>query len=603
MRRYGIDYYLVGGRAFYAQQEIYDIVNLLRAVASPCDELALAGTLRSPMFGLLDETLYWLSRHAGGLSGGFWGLAEGDGRLLDPITTEEQLRLRFAAETLGRLRAMKDRLPVARLLHEALALTGYDALLLAEFLGERKLANLHKLIEQARRFDAAGIFTLADFITQLAQFVARQPDEPMAATQPESVNAVRLMSIHQSKGLEFPVVVVVDVARSRRGSSEAVAFSRQLGPMVQCRDCIGGFDLFMQADLDEDLAEFTRLFYVATTRAADYLIVSSGLEDIGQSGGPWLELLRRRFDIETGAVADDPQRLLAKVIHREPELPNTGALRAGRPDLRKAIDKARKLALAGGAGVPESLQPVPLDRAAQRRFSFSRLHGTMQDEAAEGAGLGSKDEKSAAAIFETSACDGGSTRTGELDPVELGILVHAVLADLAGGSDDRRATVEALVRKHASLLLPDAQGLDEPIDMVVQLASSPRWASMRAAARRYVELDFLLAWPPGNREAQAPCLQGVIDCLYEDVDGGWRLLDYKTNRISPATLAATVQTYEMQMYVYAAAVERIFKRPPVEIVLNFLRGGHEHRFAWDAVASQGMEDLVSRTIQQARGPA
>ena len=72
LRRYGIDYYLVGGHAFYAQQEIYDIVNLLRAVASPCDEVSLAGILRSPMFGLLDETLYRLSKHDGGLSGGFW---------------------------------------------------------------------------------------------------------------------------------------------------------------------------------------------------------------------------------------------------------------------------------------------------------------------------------------------------------------------------------------------------------------------------------------------------------------------------------------------------------------------------------------------------
>ena len=115
----------------------------------------------------------------------------------------------------------------------ALEKTGYDALLLAEFLGERKLANLHKLIEQARQFDAAGIFTLADFITQLAQFVARQPDEPLAATQPESINAVRLMSIHQSKGLEFPVVVVVDLDRPRRGPTGAVAFTPQLGPMVR----------------------------------------------------------------------------------------------------------------------------------------------------------------------------------------------------------------------------------------------------------------------------------------------------------------------------------------------------------------------------------
>ena len=88
----------------------------------------------------------------------------------------------FAAAVLKQLRAMKDSVPIAQLIHEALARTGYDALLVAEFLGPRKLANLHKLIEQARQFDASGIFGLSDFITQLAEFVARQPDEPLAAS-------------------------------------------------------------------------------------------------------------------------------------------------------------------------------------------------------------------------------------------------------------------------------------------------------------------------------------------------------------------------------------------------------------------------------------
>ncbi len=118
---------------------------------------------------------------------------------------------------------------MAGLIHKAMDRTGYDAVLLAEFLGERKLANLHKLIEQARDFDATGIFTLADFIVQLSQFVARQPDEPLAATQPESINAVRLMSIHQSKGLEFPVVFVVDIdRRGGRAAATVAAFTPEL---------------------------------------------------------------------------------------------------------------------------------------------------------------------------------------------------------------------------------------------------------------------------------------------------------------------------------------------------------------------------------------
>ena len=73
--------------------------------------------------------------------------------------------------------------------------------------------------------------------------------------------------------------------------------------MVRFPDCTSGFDLFALAELDEDLAELNRLLYVATTRAADYLILSSGLEDLDETKGPWLDLLRRQFDSRPGPLA------------------------------------------------------------------------------------------------------------------------------------------------------------------------------------------------------------------------------------------------------------------------------------------------------------
>ena len=422
LREHGIDYYLVGGHAFYAQQEFFDIVNLLRAVANPCDEVALAGVLRSPMFSILDETLYRLSKHERGLSGGFWSvipyvrlssLAHPTGQAgkpdaLDSIADDELDRLCFAAQTLAELRAEKDRTPIAELIHKALERTGYDAALLAEFLGERKLANLHKLIEQARDFDAAGIFTLADFIVQLSQFVARQPDEPLAATQPESINAVRLMSIHQSKGLEFPVVFVVDLDRPRRVAGDGVAFTPDLGPMVRLSDCTSGYHLFQQVELEEDMAELTRLLYVAATRAGDYLVLSSGLTDLDRPRGPWLELLRRQFDLRTGmplgsplppgegqgvraahhvaAGEEDPPRSLAKVILNEPLLPKKPTAITKRVDLGKVIANARKLAAAGKGTVPEYMPPGrrrPSCAKAVLRFA-ARRHTPAASAAADG---------------------------------------------------------------------------------------------------------------------------------------------------------------------------------------------------------------------------
>src|SRR5262249_60303774 len=120
-------------------------------------------------------------------------------------------------------RSLKDRLPLARLLGEVFADSGYDAATQFEFLGDRKLANLWKLLDLARTFDRSGLFGLAEFIDRLADFVRTQPREEQAPTQPENANVVRLMSIHQAKGLEFPVVFVPDLAAAAGGPRHPVA--------------------------------------------------------------------------------------------------------------------------------------------------------------------------------------------------------------------------------------------------------------------------------------------------------------------------------------------------------------------------------------------
>ncbi|MGC4005828.1 MAG: UvrD-helicase domain-containing protein [Pirellulales bacterium] len=213
LREAGIPYYLVGGHAFYAQQEIFDLVNLLRAVHSPADEIALAGALRSPIFGLTDESLFRLMREGKTLAAGLTNRETWRGF----VTAEQTGPVERAATTIERLRAIKDRVSIAELIRSALEWTGYDAALVAEFLGERKLANLEKLIDMARVFDRSGTMGLGDFLTQLSDYVSAEPKESLAATHPENSKVVKLMTIHKSKGLEFPLVVVPDLGRAKRG--------------------------------------------------------------------------------------------------------------------------------------------------------------------------------------------------------------------------------------------------------------------------------------------------------------------------------------------------------------------------------------------------
>ena len=589
LQRYGIDYYLVGGRAFYAQQEIYDLLNLLRTLDGRCDEVSLAGALRSPLFSLHDETLFWLARHPRGLAAGLF-----EGELPAELDADQREQAEFAATTIRDLRAMKDRLPVARLIQAVLDRTGYDAVLLAEFLGERKLANLHKLIEQARSFDHSGVFALSDFITQLAEFVARQPDEPLAATCPESTDVVKLMSIHQSKGLEFPVVIVPDVGRSRRIMGPPVAFTPQLGPMLKDPDATTGYDLFMAAENDEDAAEHSRLLYVAATRAADYLILSSGVERPGEAAGPWMEMIARRFDLLTGqqhtpfspgtCAGGEP---LVTVTTEPPPIQSKPVDLRLRRDLEKIVEKAGQMAADGAGRQPRYLAPPEIDRTARRQFSFSRLSGELH----AGANVPAADR-----LDETASPE------PQLDPRGLGTLVHAVLEQIDFA---RHEDVQELVERLAPEHLP-AEGLDlgEPIEMVGRFLRSPRAAELAAAEEIYRELEFMLAWPcetasgyqAFHKDASGSggrYLQGFIDCIYRDSAGRWRLIDFKTNQVTAENMASVAAGYEMQMLLYALAAENILGSPPAELALCFLRPGIEHRFSWDSDARRRVIELVN----------
>ncbi|MGI9458185.1 MAG: UvrD-helicase domain-containing protein, partial [Aeoliella sp.] len=226
LREYGLDYFLAGGHAFYAQQEIYDILHLLRTCASPIDDLSLAGLLRSPMFALADETLFWLVEYGETLNGGLFG-----GTLPEELSATERSKVLRAATTIGGLREKKDLLLVSELLHEAIAATGYDAILQTEFLGERKWANVQKLIEQARSIDRMRPGDLHGFVTQLSEFVVRAPKESLAATRADG-DVIRIMTIHYAKGLEFPLVVLPDLDRPNVPGSRQPVLDESLGPLV-----------------------------------------------------------------------------------------------------------------------------------------------------------------------------------------------------------------------------------------------------------------------------------------------------------------------------------------------------------------------------------
>lgn len=599
LRDYGLDYYLVGGRAFYAQQEIYDLANLLRALASEVDEVSLVGALRSPFFSLSDDTLYWLGQHHAGLAAGLF-----DTKYRPPIDEEQQRRKERAAGVLLELRSKKDRIAITALIQEALRLTGFDAALLAEFLGERKLANLYKLIDVARRMDAGGMFTLNDFVVQLTEFIAKQPAEPLASTLPESTDVIRLMTIHQSKGLEFPIVIIPDMERAKRSDSDPAAFHPELGPLVKAptgSKASTGLDLHRQIEGLEDEAETMRLLYVATTRAADYLILSAGLESIDQAKSSWRRLVERRFELDTGEMIGDlpPGYKTPEVVvtTARPELADARKRSRKGADLDKVLTQIRE-ATGERPAPPSTVATIEPHQPARCQFSFSRLSGALQP-----ADVSSEEPLTAGSLTRPNEAP---SAVASSDPLALGSLVHAALAQWPGllrDGNQAAASPEQLVQLQAEKLqLSDSVLIGDARDLVRGFVTGPRADSIMAAKDVHTEIEFMLAWPPPQNakhkthDSPPRWIGGVIDCLYQDESGTWHLLDYKTNRIGGRSVEQVAEPYRMQMLLYAMAIEQSLREPLQEIYLHFLRGGSEHYVTFDAASRGWLIEEVNRAM-------
>jgi ATP-dependent helicase/nuclease subunit A len=594
LREYELDYYLVGGYAFYAQQEIYDVLNLLRAVASTADELSLAGVLRSPFFALTDETLFWLADTAGSINAGLFGE-----RLPPQLSTEERTKAEAAAATLRQLRSIKDSVPIAALLEAALDRTGYDAVLLTEFLGERKLANLNKLVERARAADHGGMTDLDGFLTQLSQFVAREPKESLAATLPEASNVIRLMTIHHAKGLEFPLVVLPDLDRLPRFGVASAALHPTLGPLVPRptddeREAATGISMFAALERREELEERKRMLYVATTRARDYLILSSSLEAFDKPTSDWTKLIAERFDLQTGELLTNLPKSYEPPTVRVTTDPQTDHKPSGRsrgPDLLRMLEDAHQLAADGRGIVPATIAPIPVDRAARRQFSFSRLSGKLVSSATTAG-----QSPGATAGSPSSAADAQPL----LDPRGLGSLTHDVLARIDFSSKTIKTEIaewcEHLAPQYVVHNADDAASLSNK--MIAQFIASPRGRELSRAKALHREVGFLLAWPHGHAN-EGRYMSGDIDCLYQDADNVWRIVDYKTNDVSKSDIARTVKRYEMQLYVYAMAAEQALGTSPTELVLELLRPGIEHKIPWNETARRHAIDMVNEAIEAA----
>ncbi len=495
----GLDYYTAGGFAFYAQQEVLDLANLLAAVEDPHDGLALAGALRGPAFGMSDDALFWLAGagaapgpSGGDLASGLAMAARGEGPRL-PIA--DRRRARRAAELLSRWRAGKDREPVAGLVGRVLDESGFEAAVVAEPIGARRRANLRKLVDLARRHDARGL-ALADFVARLKADLRRPPREDQAASSDEGAPAVQIRTIHQAKGLERPIVVVADLDRRPRWDRDRVVFDPDLGPLCRPPEDEGSFGkpgprslgwaTYTAREDQQERAEALRLFYVATTRARDWLILSAAIAPGPgfRASAPAMDLLAGRYDLATGAFLGDrepdagPSPTVAVIAGPPPAATRSAAPMSG-PDPRRRLAAS---ILVGSRATPRASPRHPGEVGPTRPRAIDLGPSTGGSEGCRRVAL---------------------SRSMALEPAAVDPDVRREVADRVG-----RRLVPAAPSRLIAPALARASGWLE----------SAAGRSLADAPVAWRELRWSLAWPPGS--ADSTVFHGTMDAAWVDPSSG-----------------------------------------------------------------------------------
>lgn len=280
-----IPHVVIRGSGFFRTPEVVDLRGLLSLLGNPSDRFALACALRSPLVALSDSSLARLALERRlSLS----GLAEG----LDLVGADERERARNFLALWSWLRPASARIPVWRTLEAAIAALDFEAVLAAGPEGEQRVANARKLVDWARRENPPDPWSAARRLEELA---ALQSREAQAQVLDESDPlAVRLMTIHQSKGLEFPIVFVPECGAAAPAAREVVLYDRELGLCIRPtgddgRALATSASARIGAALaSRQAAESERLLYVAATRARDLLVLSGGA---ARKSGTWREHL------------------------------------------------------------------------------------------------------------------------------------------------------------------------------------------------------------------------------------------------------------------------------------------------------------------------
>lgn len=587
LTRAGIENYLSVGSSYFGKLELNDVVNILRLIINPLDDLALLGALRSPMVGLSDDALFWL-RHAGEpdtpkYTEPLWPILAAPDRLAY-LTQEDRGRLAAFVARLGELREMAGRQTLANLARQVINSGDYAATIAAGSNGKQDMANLLKLLDLAGDFELAWGNDLTEFTRFLEHQKETEAREIEAPTETEGVDAVRIMTMHSAKGLEFPLVVLPNLqADGSPTKKPAVIIDPEGGDLVglRYRDATGisgpafAYDELREKIADREARELKRLGYVATTRAKRHLILSgvAAADKMSTETKPkdppflWLrQLLSLSWDRDENLGSE---KLLQGIngtsvglsICVDPAATAAEYIQAGRQltsQAPEAVSADINRMPAAAIYVPPVISPTSLDnyqKCPRRYFLENVLRvGNMFPRRTDGA----------------AAAAGGA-----LAAAEMGTLIHHIFETSLPVPGAEPITREQLDETAAQVLSAAPGLLQADYERAAHLIGNLSRAVVAADLFKAVENDTLKRELSFSTLVGQTIVGGQIDALCPAGPAGETTLvvDYKTGAPKEGRTAdEAAESYKYQMAAYALAALRRYEQP-VRVVLLFLGGG------------------------------
>jgi len=624
LRAAGIPVWAEVPGAYFSSVEVMTVLSLLRVIDNPRQDIHLAGVLRSPLVGLDEEDLAQI-RLAAPRASDFYDA------VLEAARREDGLgrKLKEFLEQLGGWRTAARRDSVANLVWSVCRDTGYYDFVGGLLGGSQRQANLRALYHRALVYGQTAFWGLSGFL----QFIDRLEEEgyDLAAASPvhEKDDVVRVLSVHKSKGLEFPVVFLAGLGRkfNLQSAYGRVLFHRGLGMGPQLIDLdkrtiheTAARAAVRERLVAEALAEEMRILYVAMTRAREKLVMVGAVRDLAARAAGWCTSLwheGRTLPDGLLAAASCPLDWLAAALARHPDgrplWQEAGFELAGRPPglldsasrwrvrtARRVPPPENELFIEDGPWLDHLRQTEPFDpgpywdevkACLEWGYPAENIPDLPAKMAAGGVqvSLDPLDLPGGNALWEGENNEPAGRRElpvplfirGKgLSPDEIGSAAHLVMQclNLSGRLDEEGIKRQVHELAEREVISRDAARV-LPVGEMAAFFAGPLGRRLLKAKVVLREVPFTLAVPAGELYGPVPgidgetvIVQGVIDCLADEGDG-LLLIDYKTGGLYTALPPAVPDMYRRQVLFYARAAEDILGRRVKEAYLYFLRGG------------------------------